>query len=247
MSPGELPESHRFAELVRAIAQLLRDHTAPKRPSVIAIGGPVAVGKTTFSGQLAEALSAQGTVEVLSTDGFLLPTAVIVQRDLEMRKGYPETYDHDQIERFFADVASGMTTLSLPQYSHITFDIGPSRTVKTPHIVLVEGINALQRPIAKHCDIKIYLDADSTDIVRWYVERFFQLTDAARTDSTSFYAQFTHFDPPSLAHFARRVWDQINAPNVRDHIAPTAQVADFLVKLDGEHRIIDVSSARNPA
>ncbi len=55
--------------------------------------GSVAAGKSTLCGALRAALEPARRVEVVSTDGFLWPNAVLAGRGVLMRKGYPETYD----------------------------------------------------------------------------------------------------------------------------------------------------------
>jgi type I pantothenate kinase len=62
---------------------------------VVGITGSVAVGKTTLARQIAEALPTDLQVEIVSTDGFLKPNAVLEAQGLSMRKGFPESYDVD--------------------------------------------------------------------------------------------------------------------------------------------------------
>ena len=69
---------------------------APKVPYVIGVAGSVAVGKSTFARILQALLSRwpnHPQVDLVTTDGFLHPNAVLDERDLMDRKGFPESYD----------------------------------------------------------------------------------------------------------------------------------------------------------
>ena len=64
-----------------------------KVPFVIGVAGSVAVGKSTTSRILRELLArwpSHPQVQLLTTDGFLYPNAVLEERDLMQRKGFPK-------------------------------------------------------------------------------------------------------------------------------------------------------------
>ncbi|HEX2590580.1 MAG TPA: hypothetical protein VHL34_03760, partial [Rhizomicrobium sp.] len=89
---------------IHDLSAYLRDQFAaartldPAAVYVIAIAGGVAAGKSTFAGELADAMASWAThVEKVSTDGFLFPNAVLAERQLSMRKGFPESYDIDAL------------------------------------------------------------------------------------------------------------------------------------------------------
>ena len=79
-------------------------------PFVIGVAGSVAVGKSTVA-RLLQALLARWPghprVELVTTDGFLLPKAELERRGLMSRKGFPESYDRRALTRFVADVKAG--------------------------------------------------------------------------------------------------------------------------------------------
>ena len=78
-----------------------------KVPYVIAVAGSVAVGKSTTARLLQTLLAASPgspRVDLVTTDGFLLPNAVLESRGLLGRKGFPESYDRRALLRFLADV-----------------------------------------------------------------------------------------------------------------------------------------------
>jgi type I pantothenate kinase len=78
-----------------AQTEFLGQRTA-KVPFVIAVAGSVAVGKSTTARLLRALLAAAPDtprVDLVTTDGFLLPNAVLEERGILGRKGFPESYD----------------------------------------------------------------------------------------------------------------------------------------------------------
>ncbi|MGH2587232.1 MAG: type I pantothenate kinase, partial [Dehalococcoidia bacterium] len=72
-------------------------------PFVLGISGGVAVGKSTVARLLQGLLArdpATPRVDLVTTDGFLLPNAELSRRDLLSRKGFPESYDRRALLRF---------------------------------------------------------------------------------------------------------------------------------------------------
>ena len=161
---------------------------APRVPYVIGVAGSVAVGKSTFA-RILQALLARWPdhpqVDLVTTDGFLHPNAVLFARGLMERKGFPESYDTRRLLRFLRDLKSGADEVRAPVYSHVLYDIvdGQEVVVRRPDILILEGLNVLQVSTEKtefvsdYFDFSIYVDADEADIREWYVQRFFALRD----------------------------------------------------------------------
>jgi type I pantothenate kinase len=168
-----------FTEVVQRIAALRSEID----PVLVGIAGSVAVGKTTFAQRLAQ--SCDGVV--VSTDGFLLPNQVLEANGLIDRKGFPESFDVDALVWFLQAVRTDEQIDGLPRYSHETFDVeaSPDPFVRRP-VVIVEGVNTLQPQFVPHLDLRIYLDAEETDIIDWYTDRFETLTAGARTSGGRF-------------------------------------------------------------
>ncbi|MDR0284537.1 MAG: type I pantothenate kinase, partial [Propionibacteriaceae bacterium] len=76
-------------------------------PFIIGIAGSVAVGKSTTARLLRELLSVGRRVELITTDGFLYPNAILERKGLMDRKGFPESYDQARLLKFVADIKSG--------------------------------------------------------------------------------------------------------------------------------------------
>src|SRR5215470_7195756 len=100
--------------------------TTERVPFVIGIAGSVAVGKSTAA-RVLRALLTQWPdhqhVDLVTTDGFLLPNAELTRRGLMNRKGFPESYDRRSLVRFVADVKAGKEEVAAPVYSHLVYDI----------------------------------------------------------------------------------------------------------------------------
>ena len=176
--------------LYEATEAFLHEPQSRRTPFVIGIAGSVAVGKSTTARLLRELLSHSPDhphVELVTTDGFLLPNAELERRGLLDRKGFPESYDRKALLRFVMEVKSGVEVVTAPVYSHLTYDrTDEVVTLKAPDIVIVEGLNVLAPArvrgdgtpglaISDFFDFSIYVDASSKDIRRWYVERFLTL------------------------------------------------------------------------
>lgn len=203
----------------------------------MAIGGAVAVGKSTLAATLAERLAPQ-RVAVVATDGFLLPNAELSARGLLAKKGFPESYDAAAMAGFVADLRAARPA-SVPVYSHATYDRVPGevQVIEGVDVVIVEGVNALQPELADGADLAIYLDADEPLVRSWYVERFLEQIAAAEADETSFYRGFTSLDDVGRRAMAESVWEAVNLVNLVDHIEPTRERAHLVVVKGEGHRL----------
>ena len=120
-----------------------------KVPYIIGVAGSVAVGKSTTA-RVLQALLARWPnvpkVDLITTDGFLLPNAVLEREQLMEKKGFPESYDLPALLRFLADVKAGRRPVRAPIYSHLVYDVMPNQSVEVdrPDILIVEGLNVLQ-------------------------------------------------------------------------------------------------------
>ncbi|HYN07496.1 MAG TPA: type I pantothenate kinase [Vicinamibacterales bacterium] len=222
--------------------------TPPARiPYVIGIAGSVAVGKSTVA-RLLQALlrrwPAHPRVDLVTTDGFLLPLGVLESRGLLNRKGFPESYDVRRLVEFIADVKAADGPVRAPVYSHQGYDIVPDefQVVDRPDIVIVEGLNVLQRAagptfVSDFFDFSIYIDADEADIESWYVSRFLTLRETVFRDPDSYFHRFSRLTDAEAVATAREIWRTINGVNLRENIQPTRERARLILEKDGEHQV----------
>src|SRR5581483_11198684 len=88
-------------ETIADVAGLVVRRLTSPPPHVVGVGGAVAVGKSTIAEAVAASLGDRGRrAVVVATDAFLLPNAVLAERDALYRKGFPETYDWDAVAAF---------------------------------------------------------------------------------------------------------------------------------------------------
>ncbi|MBA2553649.1 MAG: type I pantothenate kinase [Geodermatophilaceae bacterium] len=224
---------------------------AAKVPFVIAVAGSVAVGKSTTARLLTALLSRwpdHPSVQLVTTDGFLLSNAALVERGMLERKGFPESYDRRALVRFLAEVKAGRPQTQVPVYSHLSYDVLPERrqVITQPDILVLEGLNVLQHGLTSQgrtprvflsdfVDFSVYVDAHETDIRRWYVERFLTLRQTAFADPGSYFHRYADLSEPDAVAIAEGIWAAVNGPNLEHNIAPSRSRARLILQKGPDH------------
>jgi len=231
-----------------------------KMPYTIGIAGSVAGGKSTTARVLQALLtrwSPRPKVDLITTDGFLFPNAVLERQGLMQKKGFPESYDTPTLLSFLSDIKAGRRHVRAPVYSHLTYDIVPSQWVEIdqPDILIVEGVNVLQTGrlprdgravpvVSDFFDFSVYLDAEEALLRQWYVKRFLALRDTAFADPKSYFSRYALLSDDEAIATATAIWERTNLANLEDNILPTRPRATLILKKGADHQVQTVALRR---
>jgi len=231
-----------------------------KVPYIIGVAGSVAVGKSTTA-RVLKALLARWPntprVDLITTDGFLYPNAVLEREGLMERKGFPESYDLPALLRFLTEVKAGRRPVRAPIYSHLIYDVMPNElvVVEQPDILIVEGLNVLQtgRPpkdikaipyVSDFFNFSVYLDAREDVLLQWYVDRFLTLRGTAFRDPKSYFHRYSKLSDAEAIETATSIWSRINLVNLHENVLPTRQRADLILTKGESHLVEQVALRR---
>ncbi|GLH77580.1 pantothenate kinase [Bradyrhizobium sp. SSBR45G] len=231
-----------------------------KMPYIIGVAGSVSVGKSTTARVLQALLarwSPRPKVDLITTDGFLYPNAVLERQGLMQKKGFPESYDLPRLLSFLSDIKAGRHQVRAPVYSHLTYDIVPNQWVEIdqPDILIVEGVNVLQTGplprdgkavpvVSDFFDFSVYIDADEAVLRKWYVKRFLSLRDTAFHDPRSYFNRYALLSDEEAIATAIAIWERTNLANLEDNILPTRPRATLILKKGADHEVETVALRR---
>ena len=231
-----------------------------KMPYIIGIAGSVAGGKSSTARVLQALLarwSPRPKVDLVTTDGFLHPNAVLERLGLIQKKGFPASYDLPLLLSFLSDIKAGRRHVRAPVYSHLSWDIVPNQwqEVDQPDILIVEGVNVLQTGplprdgkavpvVSDFFDFSVYIDAEEAVLREWYVKRWLTLRDTAFTDPKSYFHRYAPLSDEEAIATATAIWERTNLANLEENILPTRPRATLILKKGADHVIETVALRR---
>jgi len=211
-----------------------------------------------------EIMSLDKRPDAMMLEGACVNYARAVQADLLIereglmeKKGFPESYDLPALLRFLSEIKAGLHPVRAPVYSHLIYDVIPNQQIEIdrPEILIVEGLNVLQAGrlpkdgkavpfVSDFFDFSVYLDADESVLLSWYVDRFLALRGTAFADPKSYFHRYAQLSDAEAIATATSIWNRINLVNLRENILPTRPRADLILKKGESHEVEEVALRR---
>jgi type I pantothenate kinase len=227
---------------VAAIIAVITERLGQSGTAMVGLAGGVAVGKSTAASALRAVLDEHRGLacSIVSSDGFLLPNATLLEKGIFHRKGFPESYDRDAINAFILTIRDREFPVAVPMYDHLIHDVLDATTsVQATDVVLFEGVNTLG--FASSFDLSIYIDAAESSMRQWYLDRVLELRRRSVEEPSAFFASFASLSDEEFAERAISIWEAVNLPNLREHIEPTRALADVVIRKAPDHSIESVT------
>ncbi|HUR78085.1 MAG TPA: hypothetical protein VMZ22_09070 [Acidimicrobiales bacterium] len=214
-----------MSDLIDEIVRLARERDA----HVVGITGGIAAGKSTVASAVADALG----WPAVSTDGF-------IRADAGNRKGYADSYDAAAVVAFI-DAVRTEGRATAPRYSHLHYEVVGHDEIVSDSVV-IDGLHLGHDSIGvrDRIDVLVHLDAPTEVLSRWYLARFQELRERAKSDPTAMLHPYRDMAGDVLDGMAMQVWRDLNALVVDTEVRPTESSADLVVRFDDEHNVLEL-------
>lgn len=146
-----------------------RQRDPAERPTVLAIVGDSASGKTTLARGIVEALGEERCVSVCLDDYHRYDRQD--RRDRGITPLSPDANYIDIMEQHLQLLAVGRPILK-PVYDHSTGTFAAPEYVQPREFVIIEGLLALSTPLVRAClDVSVFLEPDDDLRTTWKIDR----------------------------------------------------------------------------
>lgn len=86
-------------------------------------------------------------------------------------------------------------------------------------------------------DFSIYVDAKTSYIEQWYVNRFQKLRTSAFANPESYFHRYASLTDEEAVETALSIWRRINEPNLEQNVLPTRGRAQLVLTKDADHSV----------
>ena len=224
-----------------------------KMPYIIGVAGSVAVGKSTTARVLQALLarwSPRPKVDLITTDGFLYPNAVLERQGIMQKKGFPESYDLPLLLSFLVrhqgrPPPCARAGLFASDLRHRAEPVGRDRPARHPdrrgrQRAADRQAAARRQGRARRLRLLRFLGlyrCRRGGAAQWYIRRFLSLRDTAFTDPKSYFNRYALLSDEEATATAIAIWERINLANLEDNILPTRPRATLILKKGADHMV----------
>jgi uridine kinase len=200
----------------RLVDQIRQKFDLKHTRSIVAISGAGSIGKSTFSRLLNDRLRRRYpelTFDILPTDAYMMNRAERIAKNIT---GFDiRAHDLKRFEGDLNELARGRDVVVCP-YDHSSGSHGPERAVRSPQLLILEGIHALHPPVHNLIKYSAFIYA-----TKFIVKELKFLADFMYRN----YSPATAFE-----HSEREYLDY------EEHVLPYYKQADAVVSVDGYWR-----------
>ena len=129
-------------------------------PVAVGVDGPGGSGKTTFTQELAEVLSAE--TYIVHGDDFYSDTPERIKASLSPEEGYEQYFDWRRLNaEVLTSIRSNADTLRYQRYDWDRETLGEWIQVAMPEVIIVEGVYMLRPELRAAFDVTVLLKAST--------------------------------------------------------------------------------------